>query len=72
MLYLQKLENECTALYGTDLHAIEESLPAIMHVIGNIHSVSRYCNVCDATQYNVFRMSLGNCWKSFESRLKIA
>ena len=44
VMYLQKLENECAALYRTDLHAIEESLPAIMHVIGNIHSVSRYYN----------------------------
>lgn len=44
VMYLQKLESTCTSLYQTDLDKIEDSLSAIMHVIGNIHSVSQYYN----------------------------
>ena len=45
--YLSTLEEVCESLYKTNLGAIEDALPAIMHVIGNIHSVSQYYNTSE-------------------------
>ena len=42
--YLDKLQTSCAPLYKLNLDAIEDALPAIMHAIGNIHSISRYYN----------------------------
>ena len=45
--YLYTLDEIMQPLYGLDLDAIQEALPAIMHSVGNIHSVSSYYNTSE-------------------------